>query len=92
MKNKKPDCYKCVHCLPCPGDAHKRCNNTEAKVSGNPHGIRMGWFLWPFNFDPSWLEECDGFSDDPEDKLPYKNSNPLIEIAALMGKRYDYGN
>lgn len=25
------------------------------------HGIRKGWFNWPYNFDPVWLEACDGF-------------------------------
>jgi len=33
------------------------------KVKGNPHGIRNGWFAWPFNFDPVWLEECNGFEN-----------------------------
>jgi hypothetical protein len=23
--------------------------------------MRNGWFCWPFNFDPVWLEACDGF-------------------------------
>ena len=32
-------------------------------VRGNPHGIKRGWFGWPFNFDPVWLEECDGFEE-----------------------------
>lgn len=27
-------------------------------VKGNEHGIRHGWFCWPFNFDPTWLEDC----------------------------------
>lgn len=31
------------------------------KVTGHPHGIRNGWFLWPANFDPTWLVSCDGF-------------------------------
>lgn len=31
------------------------------KVTGNPHGIRSGWFMWPVNFDPVWLESCTGF-------------------------------
>jgi len=39
--------------------------NTEAakklNIKGNPHGIRSGWFMWPANFDPTWLENCDGF-------------------------------
>ena len=29
-------------------------------IEGNPHGIAKGWFNWPFNFDPTWLENCDG--------------------------------
>lgn len=33
----------------------------ELNVVGNPHGIRSGWFMWPMNFDPVWLENCDGF-------------------------------
>lgn len=39
--------------------------NVEAakklNIKGNPHGIRSGWFMWPANFDPTWLENCDGF-------------------------------
>ena len=30
-------------------------------IKANPHGARMGWFNWPYNFDPIWLEGCDGF-------------------------------
>lgn len=33
----------------------------KIKVSGNVHGIKNGWFNWPFNFDPVWLESCDGY-------------------------------
>ena len=36
--------------------AMKRLN-----VSANPHGIKRGWFYWPLNFDPVWLDTCDGF-------------------------------
>lgn len=38
-----------------------RPEKQELNVKGNPHGIRNGWFMHPFNFDPTWLEECDGF-------------------------------
>jgi len=27
-------------------------------VEGNPHGRRRGWFTWPLDFDPVWLESC----------------------------------
>lgn len=30
-------------------------------IVGNLHGIRHHWFNWPFNFDPVWLEACNGF-------------------------------
>jgi hypothetical protein len=33
----------------------------EIKVTGNQHGIKMGWFMHPLNFDPVWLESCNGF-------------------------------
>jgi hypothetical protein len=34
----------------------------ELAIKGNDHGIRSGWFMWPVNFDPVWLENCNGFS------------------------------
>jgi len=34
----------------------------DLNIKGNPHGIRNGWFNWPWNFDPTWLERCDGYT------------------------------
>lgn len=31
-------------------------------IKANEHGVRSGWFNYPFNFDPVWLENCDGFT------------------------------
>lgn len=31
------------------------------QIKANEHGINQGWFLFPFNFDPVWLENCNGF-------------------------------
>lgn len=36
---------------------------SKIEVKGDPHGIRKGWFMWPFNFDPTWLVECNGFKE-----------------------------
>lgn len=83
-KAAKPDCYKCVHRLEVPGSAHSRCNKHEAKVTGNSHGRRMGWFSWPFNFDPVWLQSCDSFSDKPEDRQPRKEADPMVELFAML--------
>lgn len=36
-------------------------NNNSIGVTGERHGIKMGWFNFPLNFDPCWLLTCDGF-------------------------------
>lgn len=30
----------------------------DAHVRGSTHGVRSGWFMWPLNYDPVWLEVC----------------------------------
>ena len=67
----KPNCYACRHRRSISGDAHSLCAHPNAlaaaagipvmTVKGHPHGIRSGWFVFPFNFDPVWLLECSGF-------------------------------
>jgi len=37
-------------------------------IVGNEHGVKMGWFFWPIDFDPVWLERCDGFKEIEEAK------------------------
>ena len=56
-----PDCYKCIHRHLLIGDAHSACDALKAKVKGDRHGIKNGWFFWPINFDPVWLESCNSF-------------------------------
>jgi len=36
------------------------------KIKANIRGIIGGWFNYPWNFDPVWLEECDGFENVEE--------------------------
>ena len=55
------NCYECKHRRSIPGNCHSQCANGEAKVVGNPHGVMNGWFWWPINFDPTWLQNCTGF-------------------------------
>jgi hypothetical protein len=73
---KKPDCYKCKHRRNIPGDAHSSCarigdpflgfatvmsGKNPLNIKANQYGVERGWFNWPLNFDPIWLESCDGF-------------------------------
>jgi hypothetical protein len=34
----------------------------ELHITASTYGISRGWFLWPVNFDPTWLETCHGFT------------------------------
>jgi len=31
------------------------------RIQANYHGIKQGWFYWPWNFDPVWLENCNAY-------------------------------
>jgi hypothetical protein len=33
----------------------------KLQIEADHHGVRSGWFMWPANFDPCWLINCDGF-------------------------------
>ena len=35
----------------------------KLNIKGNPHGIKKGWFNHPWNFDPVWVESCNGFEE-----------------------------
>lgn len=65
------NCWDCKHSETNPGDCHLTCRkgmnevfkgaSTDTHVKLNPHGVKMGWAYWPLNFDPVWIESCDGF-------------------------------
>lgn len=38
-----------------------RVSSNELNIRGNPNGIKQGWFNFPWNFDPTWLDNCDGY-------------------------------
>ena len=46
-------------------------------IRGDAHGIKMGWFCWPYNFDPTWLENCNGFEKKgaPDAQEPNSSEN-----------------
>lgn len=33
----------------------------ELRIAAVPLGVARGWFIWPVNFDPTWLTHCEGF-------------------------------
>ena len=62
------NCFKCKSHYEVPGNYHIGCKNYNAKIKGNRHGIKNGWFYWPFLFDPIWLESCDSFEEVNNEK------------------------
>lgn len=81
----KPDCFKCIHRRRIPGNAHIRCNNLTAKVTGNPTGIARGWFTWPLDFDPVWIVTCDSFSNNPADAKQEAGLISLDQLLSITG-------
>ena len=35
----------------------------KLNIQLDDYGISRGWGNWPFNFDPTWLKNCDGFEE-----------------------------
>lgn len=38
-------------------------NELGTPIEINPTGIRGGWAMWPFNFDPVWVKSCMMFEE-----------------------------
>jgi len=61
-KNKMNECYMCKHMRSVPRNTHILCAKPDAYMSGNQHGIRKGWFMYPWLFDPVWkTKDCSNF-------------------------------
>jgi hypothetical protein len=56
MKNydKETPCHKCEHKRHVPGNCHIMCAKPDKDMTGNEHGIKNGWFIYPILFDPTW--------------------------------------
>lgn len=39
-------------------------NSKKLNIKASPTGVKGGWFNFPFNFDPRWLKNCDGFEKE----------------------------
>jgi len=38
-------------------------STNELNIKANSWGVKHGWFNFPWNFDPVWLLNCDGFEE-----------------------------
>lgn len=59
VRNK---CYECVNRRNVPGNSHIQCVKPDREMTGDQHGIRKGWFMYPLLFDPTWMtKKCNNF-------------------------------
>ena len=61
------ECYSCAHKRAVPGNAHIACANPDPAMTGHPHGVKHGWFMYPLLFDPVWkARECANYQKKEE--------------------------
>ena len=88
----RQQCYSCAYRTSVPGSAHSRCTFNFSKANipmpqGAAHGIRNGWWLFPLNYDPTWMEGDCGAQSDNADKSLIRESSALEDIFSILGKR-----
>ncbi len=62
LRNVINECYDCAYKRTVPGNAHIECVKPDPEMTGNPRGIKNGWFIYPILFDPTWKTKmCTNF-------------------------------
>lgn len=78
----KTNCHKCVHSKSNAyvNSAHIQCirywsyykKRKDAHPKGAEHAIKNGWWDFPYDYDPVWMQEdCPGY----QEKQPIPESN-----------------
>ena len=64
MTFKEPvdPCYKCEHERKIEGSSYVRCEKPDYSLLADQHGVDMGYFNYPNNYDPIWKSSvCKNF-------------------------------
>ena len=70
--NARNECYYCIHKRSVDGDAHIRCAKPDGQIKGHEHGIRKGWFIYPYLFDPVWKTNmCNNYESKTKKEKSY---------------------
>ena len=67
-------CLNCTLRKKVVGDAHSQCTYPHTQElfadimsKASAHGIKKGWFRWPYNYDPVWgPDACIAYSPTGE--------------------------
>jgi len=83
-------CWSCAYRGENPGSAHIRCEfdwrkSANKPPTGHPHGIKNGWYIFPVNYDPTWmLDRCEEWTTE-RDPSKIAVRDPLSEIFGMLG-------
>lgn len=79
--DKNKSCHGCAHVRSHPHTHHVLCAKPCATVTGSPHGIERGWFMYPFMFDPVWrTSECGNYE-------PAAEASPAVSHAVSQAEQ-----
>lgn len=93
MSGKKNSCYNCAYRSQVTGSAHSQCNfdwnkTHEPMPNGQDHGIKNGWFFFPFNYDPVWMiDECPVHSTEKDPNFVDVEGGAMKALISLLAKR-----
>lgn len=69
-KKMVEECWSCKHKRPVAGNAHIQCVKPDELMTGERHGIKSGWFIYPSLFDPIWKTKlCDNYEAENSDAI-----------------------
>jgi hypothetical protein len=83
-------CYGCAYREEVTGSAHSMCVFNWAKFpgfdpKGNDIGLKNGWYNFPLNFDPVWMDEkCRARSEEKNPSLVADLSESLVYLLKKM--------
>ena len=90
-EEKKQSCLERGYMGRNPGTAHIRCNFDWAKAeikapAGHPHGIRKGWYIFPVNYDPTWMiGSCPVYTETIDPEMVVKKRDAFTELMGILG-------
>ena len=85
----KQNCYSCGYKGNIAGSCHSSCTfdwvNSKLKPpKASLHGIKKGWYMFPFNYDPVWQEEpCKAYSKEA-DRSKISDIDPFKTLLNML--------
>lgn len=90
-EEEKRNCWSCAYRGKVAGSAHSRCTFAWQKSDlvpppGDPHGISHGWYMFPLNYDPTWMRgECPAWAEERDPEVTQEKYSPLVELMGILG-------